>query len=287
MTASFSTDLIITTYNNPKALLLALDAIAQQTYQVNKIYIADDGSTATTKTAISEASKKHTHLSIQHVWHPDCGFNKNAILNSAINGSEADYLIFIDGDCIPHPNFVERHIVLAREGRFVTGSVIRLDEKTSKKITTENIKSAGVFSYSWLLTHNQIDRLGTKLKTNFYGTKISSILECLSPVKKVWNGGNTSGWRADIIRVNGFDETLKYGAEDVELGVRLNNLGVTGRHIRYSAPLLHLDHPRGYADKDQLLKNKAYVKTVKKQGLKWTKFGLKKEVSDQASLQVS
>jgi len=276
MPTAFTTELIITTYNNPTALLLVLEAIAVQTCQANTICIADDGSNDTTKAAIVDASKKHRHLNIRHVWHADTGFNKNVILNTAINTSSAVYLIFIDGDCIANPKFIQRHVELAKRQQFVTGSVIRLDAETSNRVTIENIKSTDVFSYSWLLAHKQIDRIGTKLKTNLYGTKISSVLERLSPVKKVWNGGNTGGWKEDIVQVNGFDESLRYGAEDVELGVRLNNLGVFGRHIRYTAPLLHLDHPRSYADKNQLLKNKAYVKHVKKQGLKWATDGIQK-----------
>jgi glycosyltransferase involved in cell wall biosynthesis len=276
MPPSFTIELIITTYNNPTALSLVLESLVTQTHPLSSICIADDGSNDVTKETITQLCYNFAEMKIRHVWHPDTGFNKNTILNKAINSSTSDYLIFIDGDCIANPDFVGRHVELAQPKQFVTGSVIRLDAKTSNQITPSNIKSGEIFSYPWLLARGQIDRIGTKLKTNVYGTKVSTILEYLSPVKKVWNGGNTSGWKMDIIKVNGFDESLKYGAEDVELGVRLNNIGVFGRHIRYSSPLLHLDHPRGYENKEQILKNKAYVKLVKKQTLKWATQGIVK-----------
>jgi glycosyltransferase involved in cell wall biosynthesis len=276
MPPSFTIELIITTYNNPTALSLVLESLVTQTHPLSSICIADDGSNDVTKETITQLCYNFPEMKIRHVWHPDTGFNKNTILNKAINSSTSDYLIFIDGDCIANPDFVGRHVELAQPKQFVTGSVIRLDAKTSNQITPSNIKSGEIFSYPWLLARGQIDRIGTKLKTNVYGTKVSTILEHLSPVKKVWNGGNTSGWKMDIIKVNGFDESLKYGAEDVELGVRLNNIGVFGRHIRYSSPLLHLDHPRGYENKEQILKNKAYVKLVKKQTLKWATQGIVK-----------
>lgn len=276
MPPSFTIELIITTYNNPTALRLVLESLVTQTHPLSSICIADDGSNDVTKETITQLCYIFPEMKIRHVWHPDTGFNKNTILNKAINSSTSDYLIFIDGDCIANPDFVGRHVELAQPKQFVTGSVIRLDAKTSNQITPSNIKSGEIFSYPWLLARGQIDRIGTKLKTNVYGTKVSTILEYLSPVKKVWNGGNTSGWKMDIIKVNGFDESLKYGAEDVELGVRLNNIGVFGRHIRYSSPLLHLDHPRGYENKEQILKNKAYVKLVKKQTLKWATQGIVK-----------
>ena len=274
MNTTFSTEVIVTTYNNSVSLELALTALSNQELPVKNICIADDGSNKETKVSIDKMILKLPQINIRHLWQPDTGFNKNTILNEAIATSEADYLIFIDGDCISCPNFVQRHFDLLHPNTFITGSVIRLDAKTSSLITVDAILEKKIFTHSWLLEQGQIDRIGTKLKTNLYGNKVSSILEYLSPVKKVWNGGNTSAWRNDLIKVNGFDESLRYGAEDVELGVRLNNIGVFGRHIRYSAPLLHLDHPRGYVDKEQVLKNKNYVKLIKKQSVKWTNHGI-------------
>ena len=37
--------------------------------------------------------------------------------------------------------------------------------------------------------------------------------------------------------LNGYDTTIKYGGEDKEFGIRLGNAGITGRHLRYTAPL--------------------------------------------------
>jgi GT2 family glycosyltransferase len=101
-------------------------------------------------------------------------------------------------------------------------------------------------------------------------------LERISPVKKVWNGCNSSGWRSDLLKVNGFDESMKYGAEDVEMGVRLNNAGIIGRHNRYTAPLLHIEHSRGYADPVIAANNKLYMKSVRRSGKAWTPLGIVK-----------
>jgi hypothetical protein len=69
---------------------------------------------------------------------------------------------------------------------------------------------------------------------------------------------------------------MKYGAEDVEMGVRLNNAGIVGRHNRYTAPLLHIEHPRGYADPVLAAKNKRYMKSVRRSGSAWTPQGIVK-----------
>ena len=75
---------------------------------------------------------------------------------------------------------------------------------------------------------------------------VAEIAERLTPVSRTWNGGNASGWATDLREVNGFDESLGYGGEDVDIGFRLNQLGVRGRHARYSVTVLHLHHDRPY-----------------------------------------
>ena len=55
---------------------------------------------------------------VRHVWHEDRGFEKAAILNRAIATSEAEFLMFLDGDVLIHPDFLARHLELARPGRF-------------------------------------------------------------------------------------------------------------------------------------------------------------------------
>ena len=63
----------------------------------------------------------HPELRFRHVWQEDRGFEKAAILNKAIASSEAEFLIFIDGDVLIHPDFIARHLELARPGAFSTG----------------------------------------------------------------------------------------------------------------------------------------------------------------------
>ena len=98
----------------------------------------------------------------------------------------------------------------------------------------------------WLRANRAIDRLGTWLKTMPFGPRVMGWFDRLTPVPKSLLGANWSAFRADILKVNGFDETIKYGGLDKEMGFRLMNAGIAGQHMRYTAPLLHLDHPRGY-----------------------------------------
>jgi hypothetical protein len=77
----------------------------------------------------------------------------------------------------------------------------------------------------------------------------------ITPTKKTFNGHNTSCFKEDLIAVNGFNEDMKYGGLDREIGERLLHNNIKGKQIRYSAICLHLNHNRSYATKDNWLKN--------------------------------
>lgn len=99
-----------------------------------------------------------------------------------------------------------------------------------------------------------------------------------------WNGCNSSGWKSDILRVNGFNETLCYGGEDRELGERLLNMHIKGRQIRYSAICVHLDHDRPYKDLSIVKRNKERRKKIQLSGLTLTPEGIYKEKEQQSTL---
>ncbi len=277
------TELIVATYESPRALTLCLTSVARQTALPDSICIADDGSGPETRAAIEGFAAAHPELAIRHVWHADNGFEKAAILNKAIATSEAEFLIFIDGDVMIAPNFIARHLELAAPGRFATGSLIRLDEAATAGVTPEMVEDGRVFDRGWLRTHRAIDRFGTWLKTMPFPRPVMACLDRATPVQRALCGANASLFRADALKVNGFDETIKYGGGDKEFGVRLENAGVKGRHMRYTAPLVHLDHPRGYSDPEKIRRHKARIAEVRRTGAFWTPDGLVKGAPDASS----
>lgn len=260
-----SVEVVVSTYNNPHALNLALCALRRQSVDDFLLCIADDGSGQATQNVVNKWSEAFGPR-LRHIWHPDHGFRKNRILNKAIASSSAEYLIFLDGDCVPGCKFVERHLALSKPDRFCTGGVIRLNLPTSNAVVGDLIESGEVFTAQWLSTHQALDGLGNRLKAGLYPAWLSGLAETLTPVSKTWNGGNSSTWRINLIKVNGFDENFGYGAEDIELGFRLNNAGIRGRHLRYTAPVLHLEHERDYADPIGKEKNKETALQVRKAG---------------------
>ena len=269
-------EVIVSTYENPRALHLCLVALYAQHQEDFNICIADDGSGLETKEVVEQWQRRLGASSLRHVWQSHKGFGKNKILNRAIAQSNADYLIFIDGDCVSSSRFIHRHKSLAQPGRFLTGGVIRLSESASLCLHEANITSGEAFNQNWLSSVGALSRLRDRIKLGQLPEPLTHFMEIITPVNRTWNGGNASGWRQDLLTINGFDESLNYGAEDVELGYRLNNIGIKGRHLRYSAPLLHLEHSRSYVDPAEFAKNRARVSELRNLSLKWTNDGILK-----------
>jgi glycosyltransferase involved in cell wall biosynthesis len=264
---------IISTYNNPAWLEKVVWGYECQTYSDFELIIADDGSGQPTKDLI-EGFQKNSALSITHVWHADDGFQKSAILNKGIIASTTDYLLFSDGDCIPRHDFVETHVKNSQAGYFLSGGYFMLPMDTSKAITKEDITTGNAFNVKWLYAHGLAKTYKT-LKLTSSGVQ-EKLLNFLTPTKATWNGHGSSGWKQDIVAVNGFNEEMQYGGQDRELGERLVNRGIKGKQIRYSAICVHLDHKRGYNTPESISKNKKIRAETRQQGKVWTKAGIVK-----------
>ena len=105
---------------------------------------------------------------------------------------------------------------------------------------------------------------------------IRKILDKLTPTKATWNGHCSSGWKDDIVKVNGFDERMTYGGLDRELGERLINSGIKPIQIRHQSCVIHLYHKQGYNSKESWDYNRNIRKKVQNKALAWTNFGIDK-----------
>lgn len=266
---NFSIGVVISTYNNPKWLEKTLWGYLYQTCKADEIIIADDGSRDDTRALIDSFKDV---LPIRHVWHEDRGFQKSRILNSALLEAKADYLIFTDQDCIPRCDFIETHRRYAEKGVFLSGGYFKLPMDLSLSVSREDVSTGRAFSLKWLM--------GRGLKCNFKCTKLfgngtfARIMNAVTPARATWNGCNSSGWRKDLLAVNGFNEEMHYGGQDRELGLRMVNMGIRPRQIRYSAIVLHLDHKRPYKTRESMEKNRAIMRNTQKTGVVSTPYGI-------------
>ena len=115
-----SVSLVISTYKNEKALKEILLRINVGTILPHSIHIADDGSGVETEELIKDF-RNENFSNLYHHWHEDKGFRKCKILNKAISECQEDYVIFLDGDCLPHVDFIKDHINLSERNFFVQG----------------------------------------------------------------------------------------------------------------------------------------------------------------------
>ncbi|NJX15750.1 glycosyltransferase family 2 protein [Tamlana crocina] len=270
---ALKTSVIISTYNQPEWLEKVLWGYTVQTEKSFEIIIADDGSGEDTEQVV-ERFKKDSALEIVHVWQEDNGFQKTKILNKAIEASSSEYLIFTDGDCIPRSDFVATHLKLSRKNCFLSGGYFKLPEDISNIISKEVIENQECFNLDWLLKHG-IKKTFKTNKLTAFGLR-AWFLNTFTPTKATFDGMNVSGWKSDIIAVNGFDERMQYGGEDRELGERLMNSGIKFIQVRYSTICLHLYHERPYKNEKALAKNKTIREETKKRKSVYTSYGIVK-----------
>jgi glycosyltransferase involved in cell wall biosynthesis len=267
---------IVSTFNQPRLLDRCLFALGRQNVPPLEIVVADDGSGNETR-AVIEGFAQQSGLRVRHVWHEDRGFRKTRILNIAVQAAAAAYLIFTDGDCVAHPDFVAEHVAGAAAGHYLNGSLIRLTGSASTRITREAIADGAAFEARWLVAAGRrIDRRYLRLALPY---RSRAWLNRNNRTPLYWLGSNSSCFRSDALAVNGFDNRFSYGFEDGDFGNRLENLGVTPRTVRWTANLLHLWHERPWARPEVIARNQRLV-TPKNQGEPyWAQDGLREAVA--------
>jgi glycosyltransferase involved in cell wall biosynthesis len=223
--------LIISAYNQRQSLEKIFQGLSLQTNRPEEILLADDGSSDGTDELVQQWRNK-TPAPIQHIWHPDEGFLKTTILNKTVAASGGDYIVFLDGDCVPHSKFIADHRALAESGCWVQGRRCFVREPFVAEFMPGKTSP-----WIWAL-QGRINRVGKSVRLPFpivrrdHGQR--GILGC-----------NMAYWRKDIEAVNGFDESYQgrgMGA-DSDLGSRLYNLGRVRKFVYGRALVYHLDHP--------------------------------------------
>lgn len=248
------TALLISTYNWVEALDLIFESVLQQTQLPDEILIADDGSKAETKELITSFSKK-IKIPVIHSWQEDLGFRKSKILNKSVANSNADYIIQIDGDCILHPYFVKDHIAHAKQNTYLYGSRVNIKENFVTEILSAKIINFNCFSKK---IKNKTRSLHMPFLSNLYKSHAS--------ISRKFRGCNVSFWRKDFIAVNGYNEDFEgWGKEDSDLAIRLGNVGVMAKRLRYAGIVFHIWHhikSKENLDKNTTIQEKAALQKI-------------------------
>ncbi len=262
---------ILSTYNQPAQLERVLGGYSRQSFRSFEVVVADDGSGPQT-TELIERLAGELDFKLRQVWHEDDGFRKCAILNRAIEASRHPYLLFSDGDCIPRDDFLALHMRLRQPGCFLSGGYFKLSREVSEALALDDVLAGRATDLTFLR--------GLGLGRSWRSRRLSlapwqaRLLDRLTPTKATWNGHNASGWRSDIERAGGFDERMRYGGEDRELGERMVNAGLRPMQIRHRAICVHLWHERGYVRQEHLQANREIRRRTVSEGVRVTRHGM-------------
>lgn len=235
---------VVTTYNRSDALIAVLAGLSWQTDMNFEVIVADDGSRDEHRQAIldsPEARQLAQRKGFTHVWHPDTGFTAGKARNRGVAAASGDYLVFLDGDCVPEQDFVAQHRHLAQPACFVNGSRILLSPRWTQKCLVGSEKIVGrpkaYWARRWL--HQDANRLIGVLRLPDGNYRIKSGFQ--------WKGirsCNMAVWRSDFELVDGFDESFAgWGHEDADLVLRLHHAGISRKNGFCATEVFHLSHP--------------------------------------------
>ncbi len=229
---------IVTTYNRPPALALVLASLAAQRHREFEVRVADDGSGPETAALLTRLQPQLPYP-LHHVWQGDHGFRAAAARNRATATACGDYLVFLDGDCLTRPDFLARHAALAEAGCFVVGNRLLLAADASARILAQQLPAWRWRWPRWLRARlgGEVNRLLPLLRLP--DTRWRQRRQSWQGVRSC----NLGLWRADFMRVNGFDERFQgWGHEDADLAVRLLKAGARRKDGHYGLAVLHLWH---------------------------------------------
>ena len=248
---------IVTTYEQPARLAVVLEGYLAQRDRAFELVVADDGSGDETAAVVARAAAR-ARFPVRHVWQEDAGFRAAAARNRAVAATDAGYIVFTDGDCIPAPDFVAGHRRLARAGRFVVGNRILLGPDLTERALTQSLALHRWSTGQWLAAwhRGEVNRALPALRLP------------VGPLRTVgakrWKGAkscNLGVHRAELERVDGFDESYEgWGMEDSDLVVRLLRSGVRRLSGRFAVPVFHLWH-REY-DRSALPENQRQLREL-------------------------
>lgn len=263
--------LIINTFDQPDYLARVLTAVTGQASPPAEVLLADDGSGDTTRELFTRWAAAQTFRTT-HLWQPNEGFRRSRILNQAIAAARGEYVVFLDGDTVPHPKFLADHRAAARPHFFVQGHRALVEQRAATWFGLGDFftdRRRAIFQ-------NQISGLKNSFR---WPVPVCRTVKNLRGIR----GCNLAIWRNDLVRVNGYNEAfIGWGREDSELAVRLLRAGVQRLDLRGRAACFHLWHPpasrAGLGANDELLEKTAGSQAVR------CEYGLDRHASLSAEL---
>lgn len=259
------TTLIISVYNKTRELELIFCALLVQSFRDFEVIVSEDGENVNMKLLIDKWRQKN-EFPLLHLTQEDKGFRKNRILNESVKKSSSEYLIFFDGDCIPHPDFVKAHFENRNSNSVLCGRRVNLTKSVSEKINEDSIAN---LDYSRLKLSQIIYSSLNRDKNDFNFNIEEGFIFRNRVIRKLFTnedehllGCNFSIHKTLLEKINGFDENYEGPGlgEDSDVEFRLRLAGAVFKSVRNLAVQYHMYHPKTIED----VKNMKYFNEAKK-----------------------
>ena len=255
--------LAITTHARADALARVLACVRAQTRPPDEAVVAEDGADPATSAVVAHHAAAGSATAatprLRHVQQPHLGFRVARLRNLAIAAATGDYMVFIDGDMLLHPRFLEDHARCARAGHWTQGVRVPLDAATTQAMLAGAIdaivggRDAPDDGAPTLPGPFARGRFGSRRAALWHAPRLQRALRGPGAGLLAVKSCNQGFWRADLLRVNGFDERFEgWGPEDKDLCARLAHAGVRRQALLGGGIACHLHHPPAARDRRAL-----------------------------------
>jgi cellulose synthase/poly-beta-1,6-N-acetylglucosamine synthase-like glycosyltransferase len=248
---SYKASLIISVYNDTDSLKAVLDSLRYQTEKSFELIISEDGESEGMRDFVASYPFQNDY---QHLTQEDKGWRKNQALNRAIKAARTEWLIFIDGDCVLHPRFIEYHLKRSGDKFILAGKRIKLNAVLSEMLIKDS-------SFIMKMQKKLLNQFFSARKNGlcFYEEGIfinpKGVLGFIPLLRRMSNlkGCNMSFSKQAAYAINGFDEDYILPAigEDIDLTWRFERCGYRLRSMRNVAVQYHLFHKENWNDQEE------------------------------------
>ena len=255
--APVSVSVVLAVYERAEALDVVLRAFSEQPPPVPELVIADDGSGAEIGAVVERWREA---LTIRHVWQENRGFRKARALNLAALAATGDYLVFLDGDCIPRRTFMSSLRLAARPGWFLTTKRMMLGERLTGRVLEADLPVWRWSAAEWLVrAPSDIGRLGFIVPARDRRRPWRPDQPEFVPPYHAYCMFALA--RKDFERVNGYEGrcTRSTDGEDQDLAIRLRRSGMKCGWPGPKATVLHLWHAERHDRTDR--QDRVFVQT--------------------------